>query len=186
MKRCTGCGEEKPLEKYHCDKRAKGGRRARCSDCTADYYTGYYARNIDALLAYQEQYRAENGDYIRERDAGYRTANREKLRAWHREYRKTPGRRAAEALHTTVRRAHKRKTAVVPFTVEQLQAKCAYWNDCCWVCGDLATTIDHVKPLSQGGAHMLCNMRPACAECNYAKHDAWPLPSRAQILGLCG
>lgn len=33
VKRCTVCGEIKPLEEFHKDKRRKDGCRARCKDC---------------------------------------------------------------------------------------------------------------------------------------------------------
>src|SRR5688572_20157370 len=33
MKRCTMCGEEKPLDDFHRDKRNKDGRRAYCAKC---------------------------------------------------------------------------------------------------------------------------------------------------------
>lgn len=37
MKRCTCCGEVKPLEAFHYDKQAKGRRRSRCKVCISGY-----------------------------------------------------------------------------------------------------------------------------------------------------
>lgn len=149
------------------------------------YNREYYERHAEKLRGVTRDWSANNAERKHESDAIYRRTNREKLRAWHREYRRTsPARRAAEKMNTSVRRAQKKNTQVVPFTMEQLEAKWEYWNNCCWVCGDPATTIDHVKPLSRGGAHMLCNLRPACEDCNFARHNTWPLPRRAVILGV--
>lgn len=33
MKKCSKCGEIKPLEEYHKDKRATDGRRSACAKC---------------------------------------------------------------------------------------------------------------------------------------------------------
>jgi 5-methylcytosine-specific restriction endonuclease McrA len=44
-----------------------------------------------------------------------------------------------------------------------------------------SATVDHVIPLSKGGAHTLDNMRCCCLRCNSAKADSLPLttPSTA-------
>lgn len=39
----------------------------------------------------------------------------------------------------------------------------------CGRCGNL--TLDHVVPLSKGGAHRLSNLQLLCRECNTAKGD---------------
>ena len=57
-----------------------------------------------------------------------------------------------------------------------------YYNWTCYICGKIidkdirlpnkqAATIDHVVPLSKGGEHVLDNVRPAHANCNYKKAD---------------
>jgi 5-methylcytosine-specific restriction endonuclease McrA len=40
-------------------------------------------------------------------------------------------------------------------------------------------TVDHVMPLSRGGAHDVSNFTPACLSCNSAKHDRTPEEFRA-------
>ncbi|WP_328478506.1 HNH endonuclease [Actinoplanes sp. NBC_00393] len=40
----------------------------------------------------------------------------------------------------------------------------------CSLCGLIvATTADHVVPLSRGGTNELTNLRPACGPCNYGR-----------------
>ena len=39
----------------------------------------------------------------------------------------------------------------------------------CVYCGGTATTIDHVRPLSRGGAEHEDNLVPACGPCNFSK-----------------
>lgn len=40
---------------------------------------------------------------------------------------------------------------------------------CCWICGERATTADHVVPRSKGGDDDPANLRPACRKCNTAR-----------------
>jgi 5-methylcytosine-specific restriction endonuclease McrA len=40
---------------------------------------------------------------------------------------------------------------------------------CSWGCGRLATTADHVVPLSKGGGNQLDNLIPACSFCNSSR-----------------
>lgn len=70
--------------------------------------------------------------------------------------------------------ARQKSATIVRFTKEQLLAKWSYWGSKCWICGVAATSTDHVKPLSKGGAHMLCNLRPICRPCNSRKSGRWP------------
>jgi 5-methylcytosine-specific restriction endonuclease McrA len=54
----------------------------------------------------------------------------------------------------------------------------------CWICGDLfdeetvRLQVDHYKPLSKGGLHVLANLRPVCADCNLRKSGRWLFTAR--------
>ncbi|MFF8942860.1 HNH endonuclease [Streptomyces sp. NPDC014864] len=43
------------------------------------------------------------------------------------------------------------------------------WGHACAYCGARATHLDHVHPLSKGGADVESNIVPACAGCNLSK-----------------
>ncbi|MEV8015660.1 HNH endonuclease [Streptomyces sp. NPDC086554] len=43
------------------------------------------------------------------------------------------------------------------------------WGYRCAYCDAKATHLDHVHPLSKGGADKASNMLPACADCNLSK-----------------
>lgn len=45
----------------------------------------------------------------------------------------------------------------------------ARWGHACAYCGQLATHLDHVVPLSKGGADAESNIVPACQHCNLSK-----------------
>jgi 5-methylcytosine-specific restriction endonuclease McrA len=158
----------------------------------------YYQANREKLRAATAANRAANPEAKRQYDSEYsqrenyvdyqriyRCANREQLRRQQRhKYATDMDYRLQRQLNAMRRRVRMANVQTIPFTVQQLRRRLAYWNNCCWICGDPATAIDHVKPLAKGGAHMLCNFRPICQPCNNMKRDKWPLPSRAAILGL--
>lgn len=136
----------------------------------------YYGANRKKRLEWQRQYSAENREKIAERARQRYEANRERQRELRRRY-------AAENLEAQLQRnslyrARRAAATTVPFTVEQLQQRFAYYGDRCYLrldgCTGGADHVEHVKPLSKGGAHMLCNLRPACASCNHRKRDKWP------------
>lgn len=115
---------------------------------------GWVERNPEAMAAARKAWREAN----RDRWPGYRRASKK---------------RNPEANRSDVRRrkARKRGASTVPFTREQLRQRLAYFGGLCWMCHGPADQIDHVKPLAAGGGHLLCNLRPACGECNARKRD---------------
>lgn len=118
----------------------------------------------------RERERRANDEAYRER---WRKQKREHMSAW---MRANPEKaRASRRRKAAVRRA---RLAGVPrgvVTPELLVAKWEYWAGRCWLCSGPANTWDHVKPLAQGGAHVLANLRPACRSCNSSKGRQWPL-----------
>jgi 5-methylcytosine-specific restriction endonuclease McrA len=56
------------------------------------------------------------------------------------------------------------------------------WNYRCCYCDARAEHLDHVHPLSKGGADAAHNMVPACASCNLSK-GAKPLAEWAETFG---
>jgi 5-methylcytosine-specific restriction endonuclease McrA len=79
-----------------------------------------------------------------------------------------------DRLAAKLRRARLRSALCVPFTDAQLMQRMSMFAGC-WMCGGEAEQVDHVKPLSAGGAHILANLRPACGYCNRSKGPRWPV-----------
>ena len=67
---------------------------------------------------------------------------------------------------THKRRAEAYGVAHVPYSRTDILAR---WGYACCYCGDHATHLDHVHPLSKGGADVGHNIVPACAPCNLSK-----------------
>ena len=75
--------------------------------------------------------------------------------------------------YSSDRRKAVKQSLVIGFTEAQLKQRLSMFNFACWLCGNEANSIDHVKPLSKGGAHCLSNLRPACKSCNSKKRNKW-------------
>ena len=51
-KRCTKCGETKPLDEFHRDRSKKQGRRSRCRECERQYERIYHPKSTAPHHAY--------------------------------------------------------------------------------------------------------------------------------------
>lgn len=133
----------------------------------------YVQRKPDQRRQSRIQWAEQNVDALRTARKAWKRANPEAVRQSRREVK----RRHPELnrSYVSARRARQRHLTVVPFTPQQLFARLAYYGGRCWMCRAEADSLDHVKPLAKGGAHMLCNLRPACRDCNTRKSDRWPL-----------
>lgn len=183
---------------YHCKpcrneserswRAANPDQRRRWLEANPDWHRNYYQANrkhyaelnrrrreIKAaeIAEYQRLHRAANRPRLRERDHQYYRENKDRFRA------NTDRWRAANPerfRHLQWRRgALQRATSFASFTQAQLEARLAVFGASCWICRSVPwTEIDHVKPLSKGGPHILANLRPACRSCNARKNARWP------------
>lgn len=62
-------------------------------------------------------------------------------------------------------------------TQAKYEARWAYYNGKCWMCGKPAREMDHIKPVSKGGKTWASNLRPSCRSCNPRKGATWPFPT---------
>lgn len=177
MKTCGTCKVEQPVSEFCRNKNSKDGLNDKCRKCASDYHKEYRKLHAPVLNERSKQWRMDNPEQFKASLAKWYRENTEKaikrVSDWNRD---NPERVRANARANGMRRyARKLGATTVVFTAEQLAQKWAYWGDKCWICGEDATQTDHVKPLARGGAHMLCNLRPACAPCNQSKNCSWPL-----------
>lgn len=145
-KTCRLCARELPLSQF----RRCGGekRRGTCQGCLAGADKAYHAAHRSEAAAYQRKYRADHPEYPTE----WNEQNRERRRNLFRRYRARTAQVAAE------------------LTGEQWEAIVLAFCGTCAYCGSLdGTTMDHVIPISKGGAHVADNVVPACLACNSAK-----------------
>lgn len=132
--------------------------------------------NPDKVYARTKRWARENRERRREIERRYAEANPDKRLALQRRW--TEQNRERTRAYARERRVRLLELQTVEFTDAQLDERMAFWGYRCWMCGGPFESVDHVKPVSRGGAHILANMRPACVSCNSKKKDAWPIATR--------
>lgn len=78
-KRCSKCGETKPLSGFSRDRAAPDGLNRWCKPCHTEYCRQYYQANRAALREQQRQYRAADVETHRERVRQWRVRVREQV-----------------------------------------------------------------------------------------------------------
>ena len=155
---CSRCGRELPSAEFRTRKDRPTLKTYHCRQCDNDRVAAYSEANRGEIATRARQKYWSNPDEYRARARAWAKNNPEKVRIVQNR------RRLAELAATTVN-----------FTAEQLQMRVAYYGHKCWICRIAPYEhLDHVKPLSRGGAHMLSNLRPTCATCNLRKSAKWP------------
>lgn len=76
-KRCTKCGEEKPVEEFQRERRRLSGRTAQCKTCRSQYDKA----NRERLSAQQRRWEHENPDRRDARRARYVERHKAKVKA---------------------------------------------------------------------------------------------------------
>lgn len=164
MKPCPKCGEVKPLEDYHRNRRTYDGRKSQCKTCvlaretvrrtrpevkarSVENKAEYYAANRERLLAVIAEYQSR--PEVKARIADYRAAN---PHLWW------------EYMYLQRMEKYGFTPIVESFTRDELIAR---WGDACWHCkGEWSELDHHPLPVAHGGAHTLENTKPSCVPCN--------------------
>jgi 5-methylcytosine-specific restriction endonuclease McrA len=183
-KKCSKCGEEKPLEQFHKQKECKDGRRP---DCKACFYAAgrarlkpgqhaaysrafrlrnpnsnreYYQKNKAVLIAKMAEYNRRNWESYLAKMRAWRKANPEKVQVWVRN-----------------RRA-KLKGLSGSHTIEDIRALLESQKGRCVYCRcDIRKSfqVDHIVPVSAGGSNDRSNLQLVCQPCNLDKRAQDPL-----------
>lgn len=166
---CNNCRLAKAIDQFDLDKNGTGGRRAHCKPCRSQKMKDWYAANQARQAARAQARRDADPERHRTQDSErYHRNKAERIAlveaSWHR-------RRAAKMQAPRV--AGITKTALRKI----LGDRCCYCN----VTMDFSiahgrsfnpthATIEHVVPLSRGGAHDWPNMALCCRQCNTGKN----------------
>ena len=161
----------KPLFEFHRNKRTRDGVDCACKVCETARHKAHVQANRDADHAAQKRYREKNAAKVAAANAAWRAAHPEYERGRMKRRWADPTKR--EGFRTT-KKARRYATLKVKddgvtteFVRELLKKPCAY-------CGGVASSIDHIMPLSRGGLHTVANLAPACRSCNSRKEARTP------------
>lgn len=186
MKTCSKCKKDKASDGFSPDKRASDGLMSQCRDCRNAYKNEYYHKvknepwfqqklnaNKKRKAAYDKEY--SQRDYVKKNQAATRARNSKKRVQDAKEWAKNnpEKRRAISINYKSKRRAVTRKGMsggdLAAWTKQQ--DKTCYW--CKRRCDD-AYHVDHMVPLSRGGAHESYNLAISCPPCNLKKSNKTP------------
>lgn len=78
MKRCTKCGEVKPVSEFSRNKSNKDGLEWWCKSCRAKNKRKYYEQNRSKVAEYKRKYYEQNADKVSDACHKYRERNLEK------------------------------------------------------------------------------------------------------------
>jgi 5-methylcytosine-specific restriction endonuclease McrA len=166
---CTVCEERQPINNFDIDKNASAGRRSHCKACRSERMRKWYEDNQERQLARHHERIARDPDRIREQDSQRYRRHREKRIEL-----------ATEAVHIRRQRVQQfpQDRGITTASLREL------YGDNCMYCGvemifvvskgrkyiRNKATIEHVLPISQGGAHDWDNCRLCCWRCNLRKN----------------
>lgn len=124
-----------------------------------------HAPNV-ARLVMDEQLRhwRENPEEKRRHDKEWDQAS------WWLKYQINPELRLYHREKSKRRKAQDRGQTPVQIPVAALRQRFNEFGNCCAYCGDGGDMqIEHIEPISKGGAHDIGNIVPACSRCNTSK-----------------
>lgn len=197
-KTCKKCGQDRPLEVFGPERRARDGLAYWCRECKATLQRSINRRNGKAERPKRTPGLIEVGlkeclncrqvfrlDELPKTTRGLegrsaycdpchrvRFHNREVAVRATRQYRATnPGYTARNRAYSQRRRAMKQAADDGDVTTDFMVALYSY--DQCVYCGAVTPesdrTVDHVIPLARGGRHARANLVMACRTCNVSK-----------------
>lgn len=195
MKKCSRCGEEKPLTAYYFEtRRGKKTPRAKCKTChkaavyarraedperAKEIDARYREKNREKLLAKQRKWWARNGE---KHNAARRQARKENPehfraleRAWHHANKNSERVRSRIDTENALRYALRKGRPVGDIRVERIDRMEVFraFGGACQHCGrELSPAyfhMDHIVALALGGHHVRENVQPLCVSCNCRK-----------------
>jgi len=167
VKACTTCHRLKPLEAFYAQRATPDGRQHRSKTCAQQR---------------QKAVRAAHPEHMRERDARFRHAYADKIPARRARWRQAHPGKSQE--YEATRRARKRRAG----KIEPIDRDYIYKRDqgTCSLCGRKVRkqdmSIDHIVPLSLGGAHCLTNVTLVHLQCNTRKRTR-AVPQQMYLIG---
>ena len=198
-KKCAQCLEVKATSEFYSNVLQRDGLGSYCKECQRANTQQNYAAHPEERRLWRERFYQQYGEEIKaERRHGYWECpekfrdqkhqiyirNSEKYKALARQWRaENPGgttpyvkawRAKNPAADRALRENRRVKESGARITKTQAEALFAAYHGLCAYCRKPVGKkwhMDHIVPLSRGGAHHIDNLAVACASCNSKKHN---------------
>ena len=96
FKRCSRCGEVKPISDFNKCKRKSDGLQCWCKQCKKDVNAAWYVKHKEKVAECQAEWRNLNKEKIAEYQAEWRNLNKEKIAEYQAEWRNLNKEKVAE------------------------------------------------------------------------------------------
>lgn len=170
VKKCSKCGEQKPLTDYYEQATCKGGRRPDCKTCVCQREHEKRVADPEKFKAYEKARYARDKEKRKTKAREYYAANREAGKAVRRKH--YAANRDTYLAYSAKRKAAKRAVEHVPYTrTEIYERDGGHCRECHLELHNVPNgfDIDHIVPLSLGGVDTPANLQLMCRPCNRAK-----------------
>lgn len=176
-KTCTRCNKSKRVTEFYI-RRKTGRPFPHCKECQHIIRRKWYTENTEQEKLRMQEWGRQNADKHRKIKSKWQTRNRKRHNAQSAEWRQRNPEYGTS--YQSFRRA-----AVLAVTVDAPKAIRSFYSmvkrakriKCRW-CGKLVRKsdrhVDHVVPLSRGGAHGVSNFCCSCSRCNLRKNNKLP------------
>jgi 5-methylcytosine-specific restriction endonuclease McrA len=184
VKQCKRCETQKPAADFYPHKQTKDKLDTVCKPCKKELAIEWARKNPEKNRQKTKSYNERHPDRRKETNKKYYQSNASEIRdrvkasmAKNPELYAELGRK-----HANRRRARKFENGIEPYTEAELLET---YGTACHLCGtqvdlkaprqvgapgwELGLHVDHLVPLSKGGADKLENVRPAHGQCNLTK-----------------
>jgi len=177
FKRCSICGELKPLTEFYSQlkkSKTKGEyvyHNPECKECSRKRSRNYYKENLKRAKRARQLWHRKNAQRVREEKKKYRLENLERVKEKDRKYRKSArGKKKYQQYN------QRRKQKEHNITNNEWVACKEFFSYCCAYCG--MTENDHKRKYQQqlhkehiihDGRNDIKNCVPSCRECNAEK-----------------
>ena len=178
-RRCSHCGEAKPLEDFYRAKNGPEGRQRWCKDCSRRQLREWLDKGYKENPSARRRERAR-----KQRDGTKRCSNCGEMKSlesfhsgrssWCKDCKISKngeyGRRSrARYPERGIARAMKRRTLTFSVPLETTEYIAILRGDPCSYCGQDAGVVDHIDALHVGGDHSWTNLTATCQSCNSSK-----------------
>lgn len=183
-KRCARCRKILEPESFGSHTRYKDGKQPSCKQCTTEYRLDWKHKKLlvdpDYFNRESRERRLKNPEAVRQYKKEWRDKNLDKARNYAVDWaRRNPGsvkRNSAnwiannpEKVAASKHSRRTRKLANGVFDVRESYIARLYASNCVDCGSNKNIELDHVMPISRGGAQSEGNLQPLCRFCNRSK-----------------